>query len=86
MKYLFLIPLLFAMPLYASEYYDDEGNHVEVPEDKQVVFIPKDLPQQCHVVCEAEVVYPGVETQETPEGDCCPIGDLCVSPSVQCKD
>ena len=81
-----LIAMMIAAPAMGQMAMTEDGDWHFVPEGKQIVFIPKDLPQQCHVICKAEVMYPGVVNPTLPEGDCCPIGDLCVSPSVQCKD
>lgn len=79
-----LLLILLATPAMAQMVVTDDGDWHLVPEGKQVVYIPDGLPLQCEVTCTAEVEYPGKLPPE--EEDCCPIGELCVSPSIQCEE
>ena len=83
MKAIILLALLIAAPAMSQSVIMDDGDWVDVPDGKQVVFIPKDLPQQCHVVCKAEVMYPQVPPTEIIDIEYCDQdGGLVVSPSV----
>lgn len=74
---LLLIALLSATAT-AQTVVTTDGDYIEVPADKDVVFIAKGLPKQCAVICTSTVTHPEPEPQVVECGD----GGLVISPSV----
>ena len=61
MKYLILMSLL-AIPLQASECYDEEGNRFPVPEGQQFVFVPDYFDNKAAIMA-VKVTYPEPEPE-----------------------
>ena len=73
-----ILPLLMAATATAQTVVTSDGDYIDVPADKDVVFIAKGLPKQCAVICTSKVMHPEPEPQEVKCGD----GGLVISPSV----
>ncbi len=73
-----LLMLLMSQAALAQTLITSEGDYIQVPDGKQVVFIKAGLPEQCAVICTSPVMHPVIEPQAVE----CEDGVLVISPAV----
>jgi hypothetical protein len=73
-----LLILLMSQVALAQTVITNDGDYIEVPPGKDVVFIKAGLPKQCAVICTSPVMHPEIEPQVVE----CEDGVLVISPSV----